>query len=279
MTLRHACGLRRGLRRPSGPVGSRVHSLRHLRWHQDDGGGIRGEFLCDEVAWARVAPVLEAEAARRWRRSGSSESAPLDAHRLDAFIDLLASSGQARERSARTEAVVIIDAEALRRGSARGDELCEIEGIGPVSVQAATELLSDAGLRYLVKEGFDIRTMTRSTRDIARCIDIALIVRDRTCAVPGCGKRLGLERDHWRVDYADGGPTELSNLVRLCAAHHDMKTNGGWRLTGGPGHWRWVPPAHPPAAGRIARARRLAAVREKERPPPRGRPTRRSAPP
>jgi hypothetical protein len=269
---------------------SRVHSLRHLRWHQDDGGGIRGEFLCDEVAWARVAPVLEAEATRRWRRSGSTDSAApserdaLDAHRLDAFIDLLANSGGS-QRGARPQAVVVIDAEALRRGSAQGDELCEIEGIGPVSVQAATELLSDAGLRYLVKEGFDIRTVTRSTRDIARCIDMALIVRDRTCAVPGCGKRLGLERDHWRVDYAKDGPTELDNLVRLCAAHHDMKTNGGWRLTGGPGHWGWVPPANPPGAGRIARARKLAAaraaaiVRKKGEPPPRGRPARRPAPP
>ena len=45
---------------------------------------------------------------------------------------------------------MIIDAGALRRGTAEGGELCEIEGIGPVSVDAATELLGEGGLQFLV---------------------------------------------------------------------------------------------------------------------------------
>jgi hypothetical protein len=86
-------------------------------------------------------------------------------------------------------------------------------------------------------------------------------VRDRTCAVPGCPKRLGLERDHRCVDFGDDGPTELDNLVRLCPEHHDLKTHGGWRLEGKPGSWEWVAPAHPKSANYIARARRLAAAK------------------
>ena len=136
---------------------------------------------------------------------------------------------------ARVETLVIIDAAALRRGTTEGDELCEIEGIGPVSVLAATELLTEGGLRYLVKEGFDIKTVTKASRDIARSIEMALIVRDRTCARPGCGKRLGLEIDHREVDYRADGPTELDNLVRLCPDCHALKTFGGWRLEGKPG--------------------------------------------
>ena len=128
---------------------------------------------------------------------------------------------------------------------------------------AATELLGEGGLQYLVREGFDIKTVTKSTRMVTQCIDMALLVRDRTCVVPGCGRRLGLERDHVFVDYAKFGPTELKNLVRLCALHHDLKTHGGWRLTGGPGHWDWIAPLHPPSAGRIARNRRLVAARGK----------------
>ena len=107
-------------------------------------------------------------------------------------------------------------------------------------------------MQYLVREGFDITTVTKSTRVVAQCIDMALLVRDRTCVVPGCGRRLGLERDHFKIDYGDSGPTELKNLARLCTLHHDMKTHGGWRLRGGPGHWGWIPPAQPPSAGRIA---------------------------
>ena len=249
---------------------ARVHSQRYFRWHQDENGGIRGEFFADEIAWARVAPGLEAEAKARWKAAGAAAGDSLEAHRVDALIDILsgtagtsedgggAGRGAAGRGRARVETLVIIDAEALRRGTTEGDELCEVEGIGPVSVLAATELLTEGGLRYLVKEGFDIKTVTKATRDIARSIDMALVVRDRTCARPGCGKRLGLEIDHRKVDYRADGPTELDNLVRLCPDCHALKTFGGWRLEGQPGRWKWIAPARPKSAQYIARARKLS---------------------
>ena len=113
----------------------------------------------------------------------------------------------------------------------------------------------------MIKEGFDIKTVTRSSRTIAKALEAALLVRDRTCVVPGCGKRLGLERDHVVLDYHKGGPTELDNLVRMCPGCHALKTFGGWRLSGGPGNFTWVPPAHPKSAGAISRARKVAAAK------------------
>ena len=246
---------------------ARVHERRHLRWYQCPQGGIRGEFSCDEVQWARVFPGLEAAAKERWRAAESKDTTSFEAHQLDAFVELLAAasgagSGDAAP-AARVETLVLIDAEALRRGRAQGDEICEIEGIGPVSVAAATELLSEGGLRYLVKEGFDIRTVTRSSRVIAKCIDAALIARDRTCCAHPCGKRVGLERDHVHVDYKNGGLSELDNLVRLCPEHHALKTYGGWRIEGQPGERTWVAPARPKSAGAISRARKVATARAK----------------
>jgi hypothetical protein len=241
---------------------ARVHTRRHFRWHQVEGGGIRGEFSCDEVAWARVAPGLEAAAKARWKAAGSKDGEPLDAHRLDALLGLMTGSSGSGA-GAKVETLLLIDAEALRRGTTEGDETCELEGIGPISVAAATELLSEGGLRYVVKEGFDIKTVTKSTRDIAKCIDAALIARDRVCCAHPCGKRLGLERDHVTIDYADDGPTELDNLIRLCPDHHALKTHGGWRIEGEPGNWRWVAPARPKSAGAISRARKLATAKAK----------------
>ena len=219
---------------------ARVHTNRYFRWGQDEGGGIRGGFFCDEVEFARIAPRLEAEATRRWKAAGNGQGGgdSLEAHRLDAFIDLMSGSGDGGQPDGggrspgpgpgpRPRTLIIVNAESLRRGTTEGDETCEIEGIGPVSVAAATELLSEGGFQYLVKEGFDVKTVTKSTRVIANCIDMALIVRDRVCAVPGCGKRIGLERDHRKLDYGHDGPTELDNLVRLCPAHHKLKTDGG----------------------------------------------------
>ena len=75
---------------------ARVHQCRHLRSHQRPEGGIGGAFVCDEVAWARIAPRLEADARRRWKAAGQRE--PLDAHRLDAFLELLAGSAGAGGR-------------------------------------------------------------------------------------------------------------------------------------------------------------------------------------
>ena len=52
---------------------ARVHTNRHFRWGQDEHGGIRGGFFCDEVEFARVAPRLEAEAKRRWKAAGNGD--------------------------------------------------------------------------------------------------------------------------------------------------------------------------------------------------------------
>jgi HNH endonuclease len=258
---------------------ARVHANRHFRWRQVETGGIRGEFFCDEVEWARVAPSVEAEAKSRWKAAGNGHDSrdSFEAHRLDALIDLLSGSsgsgshdavddpgrGGGVRHAAPPRTLIIVNAESLRRGTTEGDELCEIEGIGPVSVSAATELLSEGGFQYLVREGFDIKTMTRSTRVVRNCVDMALIVRDRVCAVPGCGNRIGLERDHWQVDYSKDGPTELDNLVRLCPSCHALKTDGGWRLEGRPGAWKWVAPAKPPSAQQMARARKVAVAKGK----------------
>jgi hypothetical protein len=239
----------------------RVHHRRHLSWHQDPGGGIRGEFLCDEVEWSRVAPGINRRAAqlrREARRSGAVESP--GAYRMDALFDLLAGQGSGK---ARPHTIVVVNAESLRRGETAPGEFCDIDGIGPVSVEAAVELMGEGSVQFLVREGVDIRTITTTSRTIPQRVAMGLLVRDRVCAVPGCGEVDGLQADHCDVDYQDGGPTEMANLARLCVEHHDLKTYGGWRLKGEPGAWEWTPPEKPPSAGFIARARRLAAIKAK----------------
>jgi hypothetical protein len=203
---------------------------------------------------------LEAKTKARWSAAGENGRGrePFEAYRLDTFIDLL--SKRAGSNST-VQTLVLVDARSLKRGTTKGDETCEIDGIGPVSVDAAVELLGEGNVQFIVKDGVDIRTVTKSSRTVAQRTMAALMARDRVCAVPGCGKRLGLEDDHREIDFHDGGPTTFENLARLCGPHHDMKTHGGWRLTGKAGHWSWVPPPRPPTAGRIARTRRLAAAK------------------
>jgi hypothetical protein len=235
----------------------RVHDMRHLRWHQDQNGGIRFEGLCDEVAWSKILPGLESRAKERWQTAGEKRES-IDAHRLDAFLELLSRpSGSV----ARPHTIVLIDAEALRRGSTVPGETCEIDGIGPISVDAAVELLGEGSVQFLVRTGRDVRTISSTSRTLPQQLEMALLVRDRICAVEGCGKRLGLEKDHCTVDFGMGGPTELENMVRLCGPHHAMKTDGGWKLVGPPEKRQWTAPANPPTAGRLARARKVAVAK------------------
>jgi hypothetical protein len=37
------------------------------------------------------------------------------------------------------------------------------------------------------------------------------------------------------VHWAQGGPTNLDNLVLLCDSHHRLIHDGGWRMGGTPG--------------------------------------------
>jgi hypothetical protein len=56
----------------------------------------------------------------------------------------------------------------------------------------------------------------------------ALEIRDRGCRFPGCGSRY-TEAHHIR-HWADGGPTQMDNLVLACKAHHRLLHEGRFRV-------------------------------------------------
>jgi hypothetical protein len=53
------------------------------------------------------------------------------------------------------------------------------------------------------------------------------------CRFPGCQHRRWLHAHHL-VHWAEGGATDLDNLVLLCHAHHRLIHEGGWRTSGHP---------------------------------------------
>jgi hypothetical protein len=149
------------------------------------------------------------------------------------------------KRPGRNKALIRIrvDLQALLRGYTEPGETCQIPGIdGPLPVSLVRELLGESILELVITQGTDVRTVCTDSRYIAKALAIALEERDPVCQVPDCHVSQGLERDHWRVDFVKGGPTELDNLVRLCAYHHHQKHHAGWRIDGGPGQWRWIAP-------------------------------------
>lgn len=68
-------------------------------------------------------------------------------------------------------------------------------------------------------------------------------IRDRTCTFIGCRRSASsCEQDHTR-DHSHGGDTVTTNLSPCCPHDHDVKHNGGWRVTQPePGTFVWTSP-------------------------------------
>lgn len=228
----------------------RIRRGRFLRHWMDPDGAVRlsGRFAPDDGA--RLVACVEAHAEgllQEARRSGIRE--PADAHAADALVTLASVGG-----GARAVVHVEVDGAAFERGRLEPGERCRIRGIGPIPVVVARRLARDGVVKVLERDGVDVRRVAHAGRAISAHVRTAIEARDATCVVPGCDVRSNLEIDHV-VPLADGGPTRLDNLARLCRYHHGQKTHRGWRLEGRPGEWRWIrrgassgrsPPATPP---------------------------------
>ena len=217
---------------------ARAHARRYCRISEPAGGGLRLDALLTKRDGARLKAALEAEVQVLFCESAE----PHERLRADALVRLCGRAGGERG-GPRAHVAVRVDVGALRRGATEGDETCEIPGVGQVSVAVARELLGDAWFNLVLTDGVDVHCVTSTKRTIPAALRVALAERDPVCVVPGCAVAHNLEIDHWRLDFCRGGRTELDNLARLCGRHHAHKTTLGWRLAGGPGKWRWLPPA------------------------------------
>jgi hypothetical protein len=224
-----------------------IHRSRYLRSWSDHDGAFRLDAKLTPDAGATVMAALEPHRRKVFedaRRAGRKENH--DAYLADALVSLAhTASGDPKVASgARAMVHVRVDHAALVRGHRNGDEVCEIDGIGPIPVATARALSSDAILSAVLTKGADVKAVAHFGRTIPARLRTALQARDTECAVPGCHNRHRLEIDHIEP-FAEGGPTSLDNLVRLCRPHHHMKTNLGFRLVGRPGKWKWVGPDSP----------------------------------
>jgi hypothetical protein len=140
-------------------------------------------------------------------------------------------------------ALLRIDFAALQRGWTEDDELCEIAGIGPIPVNRARELLSDAVIKLIATRGEQVANVTHYRRSPNTAQRIALLWAQPTCSVAGCDHSI-VEIDH-RHDWHNTHRTRLEDLDPLCPHHHRLKTYHGWALVAGTGKRAMVPPEDP----------------------------------
>jgi hypothetical protein len=73
----------------------------------------------------------------------------------------------------------------------------------------------------------------RTTRTIPGWMRRVITSRDGGCRFPRCHRRRWVHVHHI-VHWADGGPTDVDNLITLCGFHHRLLHSAGWAISGDP---------------------------------------------
>ena len=152
----------------------RIHKNRCLKtWTDQDGAfNLKGQMTVANGAlvMAALKPIQD-EIFKAARKSGAHERP--EAYAADALMALCekasasdSGSGANTIKTTRPQAVINIrvDIDALKRGHTEHGEVCEIAGVGPIPVAAATEYLGEAFLKLLILDGVDIKTVAHMGR-------------------------------------------------------------------------------------------------------------------
>jgi hypothetical protein len=92
-----------------------------------------------------------------------------------------------------------------------------------------SRLFCDSAVHRVVMSGrSSILDYGTSTRTIPAPLWNALVIRDEHCRFPGCDRPSTWCEGHHVVWVTQDGPTELANLVLLCARHHHVLHQPGW---------------------------------------------------
>ncbi len=150
----------------------------------------------------------------------------LAAHALAALID--ATAGVAR--SARSEFVVVIDADATDQRGPVAEWPIPVE----IPARVLADLAGDGDVHaVVVRNGVVLHApgelnLGRTTRLANRAQRRALRGLYRVCAIPGCSVGYDHCKLHHVIWWRHGGHTDLSNLVPVCSVHHGKIHHDGW---------------------------------------------------
>jgi hypothetical protein len=207
----------------------RLHRERYLRYGKTSDGSFTGSFKLAPDAGAHfdalVHPFVERE-ARQAKKDGRLDT--LDQLSADALVAMARAAATGTNGTTSTQVNIVVDRDALLRGHTEAGEVCEYTTcFGPISIPVSVvqEILDDAFLIGLFRDGIDVQAQVRYGRHTSIAVRDALRVRDDfTCTIDGCNRRAGLEVDH-REPVTRGGPDRYTNLEHLCPHHHRDKTN------------------------------------------------------
>jgi hypothetical protein len=141
---------------------------------------------------------------------------------------------------------------------------------GLTSPSAARRIACCAGIQRVVLDpNGAVLDVGREFRTATPAQFAALIARDGGCAFPGCTRPASWCIAHHIEHWADGGETNLDNLVLLCTHHHTVVHHHGWDIQLAPDRLPdffpppWVDPDREPQRNQRPRFGRGGPVRNR----------------
>ena len=204
-----------------------VRELRSLTLRRD------GEMI-------RINGWLDIEAGERLRAElepgppaeGDDRSTP--ARRADLLIDILNGA------SGRPDLIIHVAAETLIQGA---PGISETHTGVFLTAEEIRRLACDANLTRVIfgpeSQPLDVG---RTKRLVTPALRAAVCGRDLRCVLPTCDRDSNWCDVHHLTHWANGGETNIDNLILLCRHHHVLVHEGGWALTGRPGDLRFFRP-------------------------------------
>jgi hypothetical protein len=150
------------------------------------------------------------------------------AQRADALVDVCRFFLDHQQNHAggrhRPHVNVVVELDDLVEG--RGGHVVDGPALdGP----AVSRLFCDSTVHRVVMSGRSaVLDYGTATRTIPAPLWNALVIRDEHCRFPGCDRPSVWCEGHHVVWVTQGGPTELANLVLVCARHHHLLHQPGW---------------------------------------------------
>ena len=210
-------------------LAARQHQARRARSYKDDLGMISINLLLEPHVGVPIVNRAETEAGRLFRAAKRvSQQEPFERHLADAYACLLSSTGTTI-KARKPELVVLVSHEIATRGwkDVQEGEMCKIPGVGPISVERAKEIASDAFLSGLFYDGTDLRHFRRWTRhtpvEVLSALQLGQPPEFDGVKCIHCGLRFRNEKEHTEPHVA-GGTASTTNLKWRCYGCHQKKT-------------------------------------------------------
>lgn len=216
-----------------------VHRTREFSWTFDENLPVlwfHGKMVAsDGVELVKTLTRLASQMPAQ--PGGTYES--FEARCLDALV-MLASQQRGSDRDPdRATAVTHIPLSVLTKDEGEAS----YEDGTALLAETARRLVCDARLQVSLEDDDEsVLGVGRMTRTIPPWLARILRKRDHGCRYPGCSRTRWIHFHHL-IHWAQGGPTDLDNLISVCPFHHRLVHEDGWRISGDPNaEVTWIKP-------------------------------------